>query len=137
MLEFGAVLLDRFDHRHEFGADEDDFAAGIVEDVDDLRSRQAPVDADEHDVGLERAQQHLKEDVGVHAHVGDAGLGLGAQRDQTVGDLARVLVEGGVGGLAALEMKRRRVPALLSLLARNVGEHFEPGEIVHVRSPKT
>ena len=131
VLEFRTFLLDAFDHRHEFGADEDHFAPGVVQHVDDFRWSQAPVDADQHDVGLERTQQHLEENVGVHAHVADPRARLLAEGDQAVCYLGRVLVERRVGGFAALEIHGGRVAAQFGLLARDIGQDLEAGEIVH------
>ena len=46
VLELLALGLALFDQRDEFGADEHDFAAGVIQDVGNFGRRQTPIDSD-------------------------------------------------------------------------------------------
>jgi len=52
VFELGTFALALFDKADEFGTDEHNLAAGVVENVGDLGRGETPVDAHERDVAL-------------------------------------------------------------------------------------
>ncbi len=135
-LQAGALGRDLCDDVVIILADEDDFAARVVEHIADFGRGQPPVHANDDAARLEGAEQHLEIAVDVLAHVAEAPARLLAQRDQPVGGLAGARVELAVGGGAAVEVQRDGVGLVRGLGARDVGDRSQPRKVEHEKAPR-
>ena len=63
------LVPDLVDQTRVLGADKEDFGLGVVQDIDDFRRREAPIDADQHGVGLEAAIDDLEKPVGIEPDI--------------------------------------------------------------------
>ena len=135
-LQVRQLRLDLVDHGVEFLADEQHLGAGVREDELHLRRRQPRVDAVHHRARLGAAEHHLVIDVRVLREITDPVVRLDAERKQAVGNLARALVEIGIGRHLAFEPQRRLGGAPCGLHARNVCQVRHRLNVDH-RSPPT
>jgi hypothetical protein len=120
-----ARRYDRLDHRFKAEANEQDSDTRIDEDRGCLGWGKPPVYRDQHDVGLQRPQQQFEVKIGVLAEIADPGPGAASERDQTVGDLVRVLVKFGIVGRAVAENLCGCSRLRSRLDARDVGQDMD------------
>ena len=86
-LDDGEILL----------ANKEDLGFGVVDDVQHLRWREAPVDRDHHGIGLGGTEQQLEEEIAALVEMGDAHLRLDVRGDKAIGHPVRPTIEASIG----------------------------------------
>ena len=106
----------------ELGPDEQHWGLAVVDDEGDFRRGEAPVHRRHHHARLDRSQQQFEIDVAVLAEIGDALVGLDAERDQRIGDAVGVDVELGEACRSSLEFIGNRVSARFCAVPHHLGK---------------
>jgi len=123
----GEVTLDLVEHRHELLADDRNARPRVVDDVDDLRGRQSPVDGTQHRADLRSAEHDLEHLERVLVEHRDPVARTDPIGDEGIGDFARGRVELAVGEVSPFERERDAVTDGVRLVADQLSQRVSHG----------